>query len=679
MSSALSYSPAQHHQQTAQRLLDHCDTFKQLFQDQWLYLWTLTPENLFQIDAEKHILNVADGLLYVRCQPALYIEFSTPYPDIDVQAIADFIFNDVLFIHPQKNTHHAMFVQSKVQVFRQLLVEEVFKWVDGENRVEQCLYNLSFPQAQQLDQIMIEAGYYNEPYLSRFVEFGQEIPLQVELNFKHLNLVNSILGEEFLAVQKLVSRYQDLCASAAQLLPGELYRLVEVNFDEQFSLAQINQKQPDFILLRDHARQNPHLLSLTQWMIRGYWQYRDLLAKKHLLDPESPYWVDSIAGQRPIFHSKRAVNWLFRQDIRVIDWIGTHLSEVNVRLAVTAISYADTSACHPHVIRLTLKYFEQVIGRLFILEVSRYADKQSWFHEFMDLHAYALKDEVQTYIGASTRSYISPTVLYTTEWLHLLAMMDREQVMNSKLVFRRITQVMQAYMLFLQQQIQDIPDELVDYIEPGMQHLSHFYQLMQNYQLDINQFRSLFKHPNSRFNRSNSVFDAYVADYLLDYFREDQPIAKNMTWTAWYQRALRWHQQIHFEDTLTRLKLRKHKDQWRRISPHAVMFSKNWKFVELNSLEQIIHESVSYKHCLALAYTERIIDGEYVAFHMSALNDDNVHLTLGCFYRFDQLHFDQLRLPNNEVADAATILEAKEFIQEVNQYLIWDLQSPKSS
>ena len=59
-------TPNQNHQQTAQSLLDHSATLKQLFQDQWFYLWTLTPQNLWVIDTKNKQLLIADGLVKVK-------------------------------------------------------------------------------------------------------------------------------------------------------------------------------------------------------------------------------------------------------------------------------------------------------------------------------------------------------------------------------------------------------------------------------------------------------------------------------------------------------------------------------------------------------------------------------------------------------------------------------------
>lgn len=661
----------QRHQQTAQRLLDACAPLKAIFQDQWMYLWTVTSDNAFIIDEVNHRLIIADGLLIVECLDNFEIQFSTPQNNISVQKLADFIFNDIPFIFAHKASHHALFLQSKVQLFRQLLTEEVFKWVDGENRVEQCLYNLNQSEAMVLDRIMIDAEYYDEPYLLNYIQYGTAIPLQVELNFKHLSLVNSILGDNFLSVKTLIPVYDRLCTSAAQFLPSDLYRMAEISFEEQFYLSQLQDLKDDFLLLKTHAQQSPKLLALTPWIKRGYWQYQDIFSKENFLNKDVVYWNDDLAEQLPLFHFRRSVNWFYKQQDVVVDWMSSRLSEPNIRLACSILSFVDTQNIHPHIIQLTLKYFEQVIGRLFIFEVHHLSVKQSWFGDLAEFHQYQLKDSNQSTALNNASKFISASILYLDEWLDLVKTLDQKHLISAKWVFKRLATIMQAYMIFLNDLIQDIPEELVPYIEPSTQDQTRFVSLAQHYQLDVAQFRAKFKHSNSRYNRSNSVFDSYVADYLIDHFQHDRPILKNMTWTTWYQKALRWHQQIHFEDTLISLKLRHTESSWSRVTPQAVMFSENWKFEELNSLEQIIHESVSYKHCLALSYTQRIIDGEYVAFHMSNLKDESKHLTLGCFYRYQHLHFDQLRLPNNEMAEKSVIREAQAFIQKMNEILVW--------
>ena len=669
-------NPKQRHQYTAQALIDHCDTLKAVFQDQWLYLWTITPENLFVIDQENNSLVIADGLLTVECIYDYKIQFYTSHANVEIQKIADFMFNDFCFIFNHKASHHSLYLKTKVQLFRQMLVEEVFKWVDGENRVEQCLYNLTDQQAMQLDRIMMQSEYYDEPHLLNFSRFGAEIPLEVELNFKHLCLVNSVMGDNFLAVQKLIPVYDRLSTSAELMLPKRLYRMAQISFEEQFSLSQLVDLEPDFNLLKQHNEQTPHLLGFTRWIKRGYWQYQDIFNKQNFLNKDVQYWVEDIAQQSQLFIHKRAVNWLFKQDYLVIDWVSENLKDPNIRLAVTALSFVDCSKVHPHVIQLSIQYFEQVIGRLFISECLRISQQQAWFELSAEHHSYAL-NEAQNAQDFKKSQPLTASILYLKEWLDLLWSLDQQGLSSVKYVFKRISQVMQSYMLFLNDLVKDLPDEIIKFIEPSTQHQTHFHFLMQQYHINLDEFRQRFKHPNSQYNRSNSIFDSYIADYLIDFFQQDRTIAKNMTWPAWYQQAIRWHQHLHYVDTLTTLKLRHAESHWKRVSPQAVMYTENWKFEELNELEQIIQESVNYKHCLALSYTQRIIDGEYVAFHMSNLHDPSQHLTLGCFFKFDQLHFDQLRLPNNEVADLKVVREAKEFVHQVNEMLIWNFGDPE--
>lgn len=691
--------PRQNHQKTAQSLLDHSATLKQLFQDQWFYLWALTPQKLWVIDAKNKQLSIADGLVKVKFSENIksLVQFSTSHKGIDVQNIADFIFNEVTFLIRDLKAQHSLFLQTKVQLFRHLLIEEVFKWVDGENRIEHFLYNLTIDEAKQLDQIMLNAGYYDEAHLTAFVELGRAIPLHVELNFKHLSLVNSVLGDNFLPVQQLIPIYDQFCFSAQKFIPKPLYRIIESAFDEQFTLAQVIGHQNDFQLLLGHAKERPHLLAFSQWMKRGYWQYNDIFSKKNFTTHTSVYWDERISNTFPLFYYKRTVNWLFKQNTVVIDWVAKNLENLNVRISVTALSFIDSSHIHPHVILQTLKYFESTTIHLFISEMSHFANAKKWFESEVSNtqpsvqvhHPYVLRvtntpsaSQAQSVIHSKTVSNkakveIADSVLYTDEWLNLLFLMSKDDQRIAKQAYSRLSRVIQAYMLFLQQIVKDLPEQLIQYMHPQSQQDPRFLQLLQKHQIDVLDFRSRFKHPATRINRAFSVFDSYVADYLGDLFYDQTPLAKNITWSGLYQHAVRWHQHAHFEDTLIKLRKRIHVDHWKRVSPQALMFSDHWKFEELNSLEMIIHESVRFKHCLALSYSERIALGDYVAFHMTDLNDENIHLTLGCILKFDQLYFDQLRLPNNEIASKDIEQEAKEFILNLNQYLIWDFKEPK--
>lgn len=675
----------QKHQQTAQQLLDYSVSLKQLFQDQWFYLWTLTPDNLFVVDSDHQQLLIADGLLKVEFKqsPAGLIQFSTSHPEISVQKLADFVANEISFLIRDLKAQHSLFLKTKVQLFRQLLVEEVFKWVDGENRIEHYLYNLNLHDAQALDQIMMDAGYYEVAHLTAFAASGTTIPLSVELNFKHLSLVNSILGANFLTIQPLMLAYDQLCFSAESFIPAPVYRIIETTFHDHFTLAQVIEHQTEFNLLLNHAKEQPQVLVFASWIKRGYWQYSDIFSKKNFTTANSPYWDEQISSRFPLFYFNRTVNWLFKQDKLVIDWVAKRIDQINVRVAVTALSFVDTSQIHPHILVLSLKYFKSIAGRLFVQACHDAADKNAWFllenssdesTQSTVKHPYVLRDTVA---NTSNKTEISASVLYLEEWLHLLYLQAKNDQRVAKHVYKNLSRVMQAYALFMQRLIDGLPNELIGFIEPHTQEHPQFLAILQKHQFEKEKFRKIFKHPVLQFNRNTSVFDSYVADYLLDYFHQPQTLPKNITWSGLYQQAVRWHQQIHYQDTLSKLRLRLDIETWRRVSPQEIMFTERWKFIELNSLEQIIHESTSYKHCLALSYTERIAEGEYVAFHMSSLDDEDIHLTLGCYFKFEQLHFDQLRLPNNEHASKDIVQDAKLFIQQVNQHLIWDFKARK--
>lgn len=730
----------QNHQQTAQRLIDYSATLKQLFQDQWFYVWSFSPQNMFVIDQQNKRLIIADGLIEVifHEQADRLVQFSTPHTDISVQKIADYIFNDIEFICRDLKAINPLILQSKVQLFRQLLVEEVFRWVDGENRIEQFLYNLSECEAHQIDQLMIDAGYYSEFHLEQYATSGITLPLSVELNFKHLSLMNSVLGENFLSIQNLIPVYEKLCFAASQFIPATIYRIIEITLPERFCLADILLHQKNFELLMEHAQQNPKLLAFTQRMRRSYWSDRNILSKDVFLQANSEYWDDHEQSQQtyieiadlveqtqvrfPVCYFKRTVNWLFKQEESVIDWVAQHFKNPNVRVTLAALSFIDTRHYHPHVVLLTFKYFKSIAARFFVQSCSQYAEQQHWFERIdseqkitgpslgvlvnaPDAHSFGLISEnlnenlisklesqhmeaalshihveegdhpsqaqVVTHstplkISRPTPKAIPPSILYVEEWLNALQQQNEVNPHTAKHVFKYLNRVMQAYMLFLQQRILEIPVELIEFIEPETQENPFFFHALKHHHLNVDAFRSHFKHTHERLNHPISVFDRYVADYLIDLFARNKNIAKNVTWQGFYQQAVKWHQEVYFQDTLLQIKQRTHLEFWPRISLQETYSMGKWAFTELCNIEAIIYESLNYKHCLALSYTELIVAGQYVAFHMSALDDKRTDLTLGCFYRAQQLEFDQLRLPSNEKPDAELFVVANQFIERVN-------------
>lgn len=661
-----------HHQQTAQLILDACDEFKSLFQAQWFYLWTLTPQNCFVIDIDNQALLIADGLIKIHFYENFKAIYQTQYQQKSNDPLIHFVLNDFVFELDENLQQHNLYTQTKVQLFRQILVEQVFALVDAENIIEKIIYNLDLDTAQQLDQIMVQSGYYHANHLTDYQQNGVAIPLEVELNFKHLSLVNSILGDSFLSVQQLIPIYDQACRSARQWISPELYRILEIQFNDQFTLAKVNERRPEFILLRQHALQQPKLLSLVQWIKRGYWQYQDIFNKQSLTESGARYWDERLTNNFPLFHFKRPVNWLYRQDQIVVDWVVERLDDIQVRIAVTILSWVDTSQIHPHIIVLTLKYFENIVSRLLLHEIYQSSVQQDWFGQYADLHPYQLENTKNKTELLRDKISINVSVLYLDEWLDLFKRLVDQELISVKQVIKRLYQVMQAYMHYLNTLVANVPVELIPYIESDKQQHAHFMQLMKKYTLDVNSFRQLFKFKLHDVVQNQSVFDSFVADYLIDRFQETHPFPKNTTWIALYHQALRWHQKLYFEDTMLKLKKRLHRENWERVIPFEVVYLDQWKFIELNNLMSIIHESVSNKHCLALSYAERITEREYVAFQMISLEDASIHLTLGCYYKFELLHFDQLRWKNNEVAPKEYELSAKKFITDMNDRLKWN-------
>ena len=108
--------------------------------------------------------------------------------------------------------------------------------------------------------------------------------------------------------------------------------------------------------------------------------------------------------------------------------------------------------------------------------------------------------------------------------------------------------------------------------------------------------------------------------------------------------------------------------RWTPITSRHHYEYEGWTFTELKDIDQIINESKLQKHCLAASYALRIVEGEYVAFHMShpALEQ---HLTLGCHVRERQLIVDQLEFANNLKASMEEMHVAVQFIRQLNLQL----------
>ncbi|WP_111859669.1 hypothetical protein [Acinetobacter sp. CFCC 10889] len=654
------------HQWTAQQLLNIAPTLRHIFQQQWVYLQHIDAQNMLRMDVGNKQLLIANGLLIIDFNHENEIlQLRVHDIDLPIEKISKVILQDIAFLTGNRSPQHPTTIKTNVQVLRQALMEQVFEWVDAENHIEQFIYNISVHDAVQIDALLVQQHYYDQPHLTAFAEHGTQIPLDVELNIKHLCLANSVKGEQFIAVNELIPIYEELCFSAQKFLPEEIYHLVQCFYPEQFNLINLLEHQQDFQLLRQHALEKPNVIAYAKLMHRGYWQYQNLLDKAHFLDAKSSYWDDSQLARLPVFYQAKAVNWLFKQKLELNLWLSQSIQNPNLRVAVTALSFVDSSHVHPQVIVLTLQYFQNVAARLFLAECRHLSLEQQWFLN-PENKKYRLNESRE---HLDQKNAISASMLYVEEWLELVHILSKNNAKLLKQCYVKLSRVMQAYMLFLQKIVQNLPTELWNFIDPKTHQQHDFFKALQQSKMEVSAFRQLFKYQVTHPQRSISIFNAYVADYLLDHFSQQRDVNKNMTWQALFQQAHEWHQKLEFDNTLNYLKHRIETESWQRISPEPIMYFEGWCFEELHELERVIQESVDYKHCLAHSYTERMLAQEYVAFHIYPEHHPTQCLTLGCVYKDDQLHFDQLEYPSNRAADDACLSKVSAFIAEFNLML----------
>ncbi len=649
------------HQQKSQQLMELVPEFQAIVQKQYQLLHGLTAQNLLRVNAEQQQIDLAAAMFCIRFRraqsPCIQLQSTTLYPD--VEHIRRFLLHDVMFLTGDQHAQHSLFLKTKAQLLRQSLIEQVFCWIEAESRIEAYLQAISLPQAKLLDQLMIAGGYYQQPHLQDYAIQQVPIPLAVMLNFKHMCLINSVMGESFLPVSGLIPVYEKLSRSAAQWLGKTAYRIIALLFPERFTLQQVLQQQLPIQQLHKPAIEQPALLGFVRCIQPQHWQRDDVLAKVHFLTRELGWWQPEI-GNLPVLQLTRTVNWLFKQDTIVLDWVSEHLQHAHVRCAVTACSFLDTWQMHPQVILQTLKYFQYVAAGLWIQSCQQLALQQHWFEHPKNTR-FVLYGQAR---GSEPRRLISNSVMYFEEWQQLLLLVHESAASAWKSSYQSLSRIMQAYMQHLQAIVQPLDPALIAYMDVEKQQDQHFYLLLQRLQLDVSHFRQLF-YLQSEHTRV-SVFEAYVRDYLADYLRAYPVVPKNLTWNGLFQQAISWHQQQQRQNILAKLQQRSPVQDWAPLTQTDKILWGEWSFEELHSIERIIQESTRFRHCLASSYSQRIIDGEYVAFHMQHRQQHEKAYTLGCHYRAGVFVFDQLELPNNRKADAAMIQIAQRFVARLN-------------
>ncbi|WP_353165847.1 hypothetical protein [Acinetobacter sp.] len=664
------------HQLAAQELIQVSASLERIYLDQLYYLKEVNADNFFQFDHVHQKLGIANQLLQIKFDEAAGLSFEfhqdklahlseTPcYP----KRLIEYVSQEIFFYTRSYDEIHPTDLKTKAQILRQTLIEQIFDWIDGENRVEQYLYNIREADAEQIDRILIRYNYFDRAYVSDFAKYGKAIPLSVEINIKHLLLINSVLGQTFLSIQQFIPKLHHAIFALDQFLPKHFFRIFKVFHPESLRLCEIEQYFTSYRLLSKHAQEFPQMLAYTKHMKRGFWQYQDLLSKQHFLQAEDEYWELDRLVKLPIFTLKRTVNWLYKQNEQVNDWISRHIGDVNVRVTITVLSLIDTSKISPDVILAVLKYFKNSAARLFLIECHSFAITHEW-QKHPKNRRYCFGESPSEH--KSQQKLISNSYLYIEEWLDFAALILGDQTQSYKKIFAKLSRVVQAFMLFVQQIANQLPPQLLRFIDPQLQQHSDFFIQMRKHNIQVDDFRKKFKHINTDRMPHYSIYDSFVLDYVMHLFNTHHEIERNVTWSGLYQQAKKWHMHNDLVATMSKLKEKITVDSWDRIAPMQKIYFEGWCYEELNSLQGITQESVVFKHCLAVSYSTRIVEREYAAFHMSNITEPNQVMTLGCYYKLGQLSFDQLRLPNNHIPEQYYISKALAFIENVNQHLKW--------
>ena len=650
------------YQTVVKQLFKHFDALEQIFQDQLNILGNLNAGNMFHIDPTQHRVHLVNNLFCLQfhapnmsCTTILSRDFS--YVEQNADGLEQFFQQELYFLTGDLKPQQSLFLRQKAQQLRQLLLDQVYVWVKGRERIQNFLNTLSVADAEIIDQLMRQATIYSTAVVKDYVQHQRPIPEAILQMLQQSCTIQNISGDEFLPLQPLIKSLDHFCFSAQQFLPAAMYRTVAVIFEQRFNLAQLLEQQENIQQLYRHAQENPRLLSFVYLMHRELWQYDDLLAKHHFLY-STDIWQPKVV-KLPLLDSARAVNWLFKQSSEVVDWLSGNIQHSAVRVAVMALSFVDSSQMHPQIILATLQYFQYAAAHMLIDRCSAVAQQEAWF-EPQNNDAVSSVGQNQTF--ANLRTVIQPSILYLDEWLDFIRNQLKLNDQQMKHLYLPLSRVMQAYMLHLHHITQALPHDLLGYIRPETQENRDFYPLLQRYQIPLDQFRQIFylRHQQNK----QSIFDSYVRDYLQAYLKQNSSVAKNITWLGLFQQAIHWHAFLHKQDIMAQLKKNYLISTWPALINLKLIQFLDWCFEELTDLDQIIDESTRYQHCLAVSYTERILARQYVAFHMS--DPSGQQLTLGCELHEGMLSYDQLEYAQNRKAPEATVKVAFQFIDWLN-------------
>lgn len=638
--------------QIARQFLSISKAANCIYQDQLQLLGNISESKVFEVDVNTHslyFLNQHFSMQFKKKNDVFILDFKTDLESQAILKIKDFLFTKIYFYTSDLGVSNSIDLREKAHQLRALIFNSLFEWVNGTERLQQVLMGLSVLQAEILDNLLIKSGYCKKKYFIAFVRDGAAIPADILNLFNKICTLDVLHDDSFYSVQSLMQQIDDLSIHLCNVMPAPLSRLCQIFFSHTFNLLELENRKNDINVLWRHADESPHFLGFIKFIDKDHWKNPELFAKYQFLGQRSKIWSNEII-QAPVFDHKRVVNWLFRQDQQVLDWLSQYIEHHSVRLSVIGLSFIDCSQYHPNIILSALQYFQYSSARILIYSCAYSAEVAQW------LKLQPKKEQKKFNLS-------EPSVLYLDEWLQLIQAYSSDDIQKLKRIYLNLSRTMQAYMQHLQQQTKQIPLDLVDYLQPEKQQSRSFHFTLQRHGIKPDEFREHF-YLRER-NIRESVFESYVRDFLLDYLSQNIKLAKNITWLGLFYKAVRWHHQIQKDEILLKLKKKYSSITWQPFTSGQHHFL-NWHFDELRDIEMIIEESQIFHHCLATSYTEQIMSKSYVAFHMWSISLD-IHLTLGCHIRQGTLKFDQLEHPNNQKAEQLFVDIARQFIDHLNK------------
>ena len=173
------------YQWVAKQLFRISKTLNEIFQDQLNIVTDLNAQNMFRIDQEQHCVYIANGLFQLQFSaptstPAsvqssiLCCDFN--YLGQKAELVEEFVLHDLYFLTGDLKPQHSLFLRQKAQQFRQVLLDQVYLWINGAERVSIFLTQLSLLQAEMIDHLMIKADFYQSAVLTDCVINETQVP-----------------------------------------------------------------------------------------------------------------------------------------------------------------------------------------------------------------------------------------------------------------------------------------------------------------------------------------------------------------------------------------------------------------------------------------------------------------------------------------------------------------------